>query len=113
MLSGRIVLRWFNMPYISKLIAVGQVLVVYGQPKEKGRRLVMDHPDYEIIESDGDSESVEIHMDRITPVYPLTSGLNQKTLRALTYQVLETITDEDRLHAYKLMAIRSELGGAA
>ena len=94
-LSGRIVLRWFNMPYISKLIAVGQVLVVYGQPKEKGRRLVMDHPDYEIIESDGDSESVEIHMDRITPVYPLTSGLNQKTLRALTYQVLETITDED------------------
>ncbi|MCB1079324.1 MAG: hypothetical protein KDM64_16000, partial [Verrucomicrobiae bacterium] len=39
-LSGRLVLRWFNMPYIHKLIAVGQELVIYGQPKQKGRRLV-------------------------------------------------------------------------
>ncbi|MCB1230563.1 MAG: ATP-dependent DNA helicase RecG [Verrucomicrobiae bacterium] len=94
-MSGRIVLRWFNMPYISKLIATGQTLVLYGQPKEKGRRLVIDHPDFEVVDEDGDTEAAEIHMDRITPVYGLTAGLAQKPLRALIHRTLEAITDED------------------
>ena len=34
-------------------------------------------------------------------------------LKTLQGRYLETITDEDRLDAYKLMAIRCELGGAA
>ena len=94
-LSGRLVLRWFNMPYIHKLIAVGQELVIYGQPKQKGRRLVIDHPDYEIIESDGSNEAAEVHMDRIVPVYPLTGGVNQRWLRTVLHRTLETITDDD------------------
>jgi len=101
-LSGRIVLRWFNMPYIHKLIAVGQELVVYGQPKQKGKRLVIDHPDYEIIEREGSREAAGIHMDRIVPVYPLSSGVSQRFLRALLYRSLEAVTDEnlpDRLAA--------------
>ena len=65
-LSGHIVLRWFNMPYIHKLIAVGQELVVYGQPREKRRRLVIDHPDYEIIEREHAAEpgTASIHTMR-------------------------------------------------
>lgn len=94
-LSGRIVLRWFNMPYIHKLIAVGQELVVYGQPKQKGKRLVIDHPDYEIIESESSREAAGIHMDRIVPVYPLSSGVSQRFLRALLYRSLEAVTDDD------------------
>ncbi|MBL9155728.1 MAG: ATP-dependent DNA helicase RecG [Verrucomicrobiales bacterium] len=96
-LSGRIVLRWFNMPYIHKLIAVGQELVVFGQPREKGRRLVIDHPDYEIIEREhaGEPGAAGIHMDRIVPVYRLTNGVSQRFLRALLFQTLEAIVDED------------------
>lgn len=94
-MSGKIVLRWFNMPYISKVIATGHTLVIYGQPKQKGRRLVIDHPDYEIVDEDGDTEASEIHMNRITPVYGLTAGLQQKPLRTLIHRTLEAITDDD------------------
>lgn len=92
-LSGKLVIRFFNMPYIHKIIAVGQELVIFGQPKQRGRRLVIDHPDYEII--DRDAGAAEIHMDRITPIYPLASGVNQRDLRALVFRALEAITDED------------------
>ncbi len=94
-MSGRLALRWFNMPHIGKLIATGQTLILYGLPKEKGRRLVMDHPDFEIIDEEGDTEAAEIHMGRITPVYALTAGLQQKALRTLIHRTLEAITDDD------------------
>ncbi len=92
-LGNELVLRWFNMPYMSKSITTGHDLVVYGRPKMSGRRLVMDHPDYEIL--DRGSPLSEAHMDRIVPVYGLASGINQKTLRGLIYRVLESLTDED------------------
>ena len=92
-LGNRIVLRWFNMPFMSKAILVGHDLVVYGRPKMSGPRLVMDHPDYEIL--DRGSPLSEAHMDRIVPVYGLASGINQKTLRGLMYRALESLTDED------------------
>ncbi|NNE92547.1 MAG: ATP-dependent DNA helicase RecG [Verrucomicrobiales bacterium] len=91
-LGNRIVLRWFNMPFMHKSITVGHDLVIYGKPKLSGKRLVMDHPDYEIL--DRGSELSEAHMDRIVPVYPLASGISQKNLRGLIYRVLESLTDD-------------------
>ncbi|MCB1234062.1 MAG: DEAD/DEAH box helicase, partial [Verrucomicrobiae bacterium] len=108
-LSGRIVLRWFNMPFIHKLLAVGQEIVLYGEPKQKGKRLVIDHPDYEIVERAG--ELAGIHLDRIVPVYPATAGLNQRTLRALVFRALEAITDDDLPDRLPAGAGQSE-GGA-
>ena len=92
-LGQQIVLRWFNMPYISKLITVGHEMILYGKPKMSGRRLVMDHPEYEIL--DGDPEAVEAHMGRIVPIYRMASGIAQKPLRAMCFTLLESITDED------------------
>ncbi|MEX2578602.1 MAG: ATP-dependent DNA helicase RecG [Verrucomicrobiales bacterium] len=92
MLGNRIVLRWFNLPYIQKIITVDHELVIYGQPKESGRRVVVDHPDFEIVE--GDLSSAEAHMGRIVPIYPLTAGLAQKSLRSLVYPILKRIDDE-------------------
>ena len=82
--------RWFNMPYMNKVIAAEQELVLFGKPKMSGRRLVIDHPDYEIID-DGDTSEVEIHLKRITPVYRLKGGLLQKTLRSAIFRVLEKL----------------------
>lgn len=90
-LGNKIVLRWFNLAYIQKIITVGHQLVIYGQPKESGRRIVIDHPDFEIV--DGDPSAAEAHMGRIVPIYPLTSGVNQKTLRSLVFPVLRDIGD--------------------
>lgn len=92
LLGNQITLRWFNMAYIGKVITVGHELVLYGQPKMSGKRVVIDHPDFEIVE--GDTLSAEAHMGRIIPVYPLASGVNQKALRGLIYNLLETFGDE-------------------
>jgi ATP-dependent DNA helicase RecG len=83
--------RWFNMPFMSKVFVVGQEVVLFGRPKMSGRRLVMDHPEYEIIDEDGPDEALAAHMGRIVPVYPLVAGINQKPLRTLIYRVLESL----------------------
>ena len=61
-LSEPIVLRWFNMHYIQKMIATGQRVVVFGKVRLRGRRLCMEHPEFEIIEND---EEISIHFRRI------------------------------------------------
>lgn len=91
-LGNRIILRWFNLAYIQKIITVGHQLVLFGQPKWSGKKLVIDHPDFEIV--DGDPGTAEAHMGRIVPIYPLVSGVSQKPLRTLAHHVLEGTPDE-------------------
>ena len=90
-LSSPIICRWFNMPYVSKIIAAGQQLVAYGKVKQSGERLVIDHPDFEVV--DPDSAETSIHLGRITPIYPLREGIGQRPLRALIYGCLEALDD--------------------
>jgi ATP-dependent DNA helicase RecG len=99
-LSGRIVCRWFNQHYVQKMLAAGQTLVVFGRPKESRSRIYFDHPEFEIVEEE---EENLIHMNRITPVYPLTEGLRQRPLRTLIYLAvvrLEEIEDRPILQGY-------------
>ncbi|WP_018970264.1 ATP-dependent DNA helicase RecG [Rubritalea marina] len=86
--GGSITLRWFNMPYITKMLAVGHEIVFFGKVKEHAGRLVIDHPEFEIIE-EGDQN--HIHVDRIVPVYRNIAGIHQKKLREHIYQLLEQI----------------------
>jgi ATP-dependent DNA helicase RecG len=97
LLSNPIVCRWFNMPYVAKIIATGQQLVAYGKIKQSGQRLVIDHPDFEVI--DPDSEETSIHLGRITPVYGLREGIGQRPLRTLIYRCLEEL-DDDSVEEY-------------
>ena len=85
-LSQPLTCRWFNLHYIQKMIATGQQLVVFGRVKRKGPRLLIDHPEFEVIEDD---EEILIHFRRITPIYPATEGLSQRVLRALIFRLLE------------------------
>lgn len=90
-LSQPLTLRWFNLHYVQKTIATGQRLVVFGKPRLRGRRMCMEHPEFEIIEN-GDETSIHFH--RIAPIYPATEGLPQRALRSLVYRVLENLDDE-------------------
>ena len=87
-LSQPLVCRWFNLHYIQKMIAADQQLVVFGKPKLRGKRLCMDHPEFEVIEDD---EEKSIHLRRITPIYPATEGLSQRVLRSIIYRLLEEL----------------------
>ena len=82
--SGKITCRWFNMPFMSKVIAAGQQVIAYGKVKEQGGRLIIDHPEIEVVSDDGEET---IHLNRIVPIYKNISGLNQRRLREVIHHV--------------------------
>jgi ATP-dependent DNA helicase RecG len=90
-LSQPLVLRWFNLHYVQKMIATGQRLVVFGKPRKRGKRLCMEHPEFEVIEND---EEMSIHFRRITPIYPATEGVSQRLLRSIIHRLLSELSDE-------------------
>ena len=90
-LSQPLTLRWFNLHYVQKMIATGQQLVVFGKPRLRGKRICMEHPEFEVIEND---EEISIHFRRITPIYPATEGLSQRVLRSIIHRLLSELSDE-------------------
>jgi ATP-dependent DNA helicase RecG len=90
-LSEPLVCRWFNLHYVQKMIATGQRIVVFGKPRLRGKRICMDHPEFEIIEND---EEISIHFRRIAPIYPATEGLSQRVLRSMVYRLLKEVADQ-------------------
>ncbi|HEX4641207.1 MAG TPA: ATP-dependent DNA helicase RecG [Chthoniobacterales bacterium] len=87
-LSQPLVLRWFNMHYVQKMIATGQRLVAFGKPRLRKNRMCMEHPEFEVIEND---EEMSVHFRRITPIYPATEGLSQRVFRGLIFKTLENL----------------------
>lgn len=115
---SQITCRWFNMPFMSKMIASGHEVVLYGKPKESSGKLVIDHPEFEVVKEDGlDS----IHLERIVPVYKNVSGIPQRRLREIVFGMLESVDSEileplydvdptyPRLEAYREVHFPSEL----
>lgn len=91
--GGSLSCRWFNMPFVSKMVAVGHEVIVYGRVKESGGRLIMEHPEFEIVEG-----GASLHMDRVVPIYRGVSGLSQRKLREVMAQVLAEV-ESDSLQA--------------
>lgn len=83
--------RWFNMPYISKILAAGHEVVLFGKVKEVKGQLVIDHPEFEVIHEDSDES---VHLERIVPVYRNVSGIAQRRLREIIYKLLSGVDVE-------------------
>jgi ATP-dependent DNA helicase RecG len=88
-LSSPLVCRWYNMPWVQKMIATENRLVVFGKPRLRSRQIVMEHPEFEVIEDDAEAS---IHFDRITPVHPAGDGVPVKVLREYIHRALD-VTD--------------------
>ena len=93
--SGKITCRWFNMPFMSKVVAAGHQVIAYGKVKESAGRLVIDHPEIEVLRED-DEDTETIHLGRIVPIYKNISGVNQRCLREIIHTLLQS-TDPDSL----------------
>ncbi len=91
-LHQQLTLRWFHMLFLQKSIAVGMEMMVYGKIKQVKDRLVMGHPEYEILAGEDDA-GPDVHTGRIVPVYPLRGALKQKPLRAAIAGVLAHVTE--------------------
>lgn len=76
--TGSIGLTWFNQPWIAKqLKSYKGPIIAYGMVKEASFGLEIASPEWEIVEDEED----ERDFLRIIPVYPLTEGVTQKTVR--------------------------------
>lgn len=84
---SRMTCRWFNMPFLQKVIATGHEVVLYGKPKESGGKVVMDHPEFEVVSDEGR----RVHLERIVPIYKNVSGIPQRKLREAIFCALEVI----------------------
>ncbi len=88
--SGTLPAVWFNQPYLKKYFAADQEVILYGKVDFYQNRLQLISPEYEIIEHD----QAGIHTGRITPIYPLTEGLFQRSLRTSIYDALQSQLDK-------------------
>ncbi|MCL6628377.1 MAG: ATP-dependent DNA helicase RecG [Armatimonadetes bacterium] len=85
--SGVVTLVWFNQPYLKNKFTriLGKEIIAYGtaQLGQYGTEIVS--PEWEEIGKETDP----ISSNRIVPVYPLTEGLYQGTIRRIIYSALD------------------------
>ncbi len=80
--TGGLRLTWFNQPWLSNRLKVGDAISVSGEVEQYLGRLVMNSPDWEPVEAEN------LHTNRIVPVYPLTANVTHNWLRKLMTQVV-------------------------
>jgi ATP-dependent DNA helicase RecG len=82
--SGQINVLWFNQPFLTKAMKIGDLISLSGKVELDRNKLTMLSPDYEII-----FNNETIHTGRLVPVYPETKGISSKWLRRQVYKILE------------------------
>src|SRR3989344_4177597 len=110
--SGSVRVVWFNQPYITKNINVGDIVYLSGKAQADmlGPKLVS--PTYEKFRKEGAT-----HTARLVPIYPSTYGLTQKQIRFLISHVmaladkLKEWLPENILEQADLMPFSSALRG--
>lgn len=94
---SRLTCRWFNMPFLHKMLATGHEVILFGKPKENGGKLVIDHPEFEVV---NDGAAGSIHLERIVPIYKNISGIPQRRLREMMNATLESLSAEELAPLY-------------
>lgn len=86
--SGFILAKWFryNAKYMMSRYKAGMHLVFTGEVRLFNGQKEITHPDLEVIDN---PRSESLHFGRIVPIYPLTEGLYQKTVRRILKNVLD------------------------
>ncbi len=83
--TGRVILLFFNQPYMKDTLKFSDTLFVHGKFERTYGGLQSSSFTFEKIKREGESK---VHVNRIVPIYALTSGISQKWLRRLIYDTL-------------------------
>ncbi|MDP8213293.1 MAG: DEAD/DEAH box helicase [Candidatus Zapsychrus exili] len=102
--SGRLVLVWFNQPFVDRYFKVGKHTVCFGKVDLYKDRLQMVSPEYETFDSDDDNS---LSINCIVPIYPLTRGMTQRFLRRIVRAALDK--HKDSLFDELPVALRNKL----
>jgi ATP-dependent DNA helicase RecG len=76
---------WFNRRGLQKILFSGSKVALYGRIDRKYTRFQIINPEFELIDEKESAESI----GRIIPVYPSTTGINQRWLRKTVAYALE------------------------
>jgi len=87
--TGFVNARWYhyNGDYLEKKFPRGETVIATEVIKQSGRSLVMSHPELDIYDPEGEDECDQTG---VVPVYPLTEGIFQKTMRKVVRNALQT-----------------------
>jgi ATP-dependent DNA helicase RecG len=85
--SGMMTCLWFNQPWVAKQLPRNAEIVVSGRVSEYKGRPKFDNPEWEIWSPD------LIHTGRLVPIYSLTAGLQNRTVRRVMQEALERFGD--------------------
>jgi len=114
--SGILIAKWFNQPFMKKLLKAGQKIILSGTVKKNtfwGVGFEMHNPEFELIEEEAEDS---IHSDRIVPVYRATAGFTARQLRTLMHQIISQVIElvedympEEILRKYNLPPLKEAL----
>ncbi len=110
--TGSVRITWFNQGFLARTLKSGTNLAVSGKVDAFQNRPVFESPEYDILRPGQEPVST----GRLVPVYPLTAGLVGRTLRSLTWQVLQDFlrelgetSPEDMLFRTSLLSLPTAL----
>lgn len=82
--TGKIEILWFNQPFLTRVLKVGDRVSISGKVELDKNKPVMISPNYEVI-----FNNQTIHTGRLVPIYPETRGITSKWLRRQIFNILE------------------------
>jgi ATP-dependent DNA helicase RecG len=98
--TGRVRVLWFNQPYISKMVPVGQLVKVVGSISGSSEKPIITNPEVTtLVSSSIPSEGMFENTDSgsaqaIFPVYPEVSGITSKWLYHAVQRIFERVPPE-------------------
>ncbi len=110
--SGHLRATWFNQPFISKRFYEGQAVLLSAKPKRRGLMWEMSHPTITNLAQ----EEAESDGKKMLPIYSLTEGISQYSMRKMTEAAVEEFADvpeevfpEALLAKYQLLPLAKAL----
>ncbi|HXE98494.1 MAG TPA: ATP-dependent DNA helicase RecG [Dongiaceae bacterium] len=94
--TGTIACKWFNANavWMKRTWKIGRAGVFSGEVNQFGYQREVHHPDVEWLPEGGRLQALldsdPVNFGRIVPVYPLTEGIHQKTMRRVMREVVDT-----------------------
>jgi ATP-dependent DNA helicase RecG len=110
--TGKIVVVWFNQPFLIKTLYPGRLVSLSGKVGFFSRKLCLNSPDYEILDSE---EKETFHTGRFVPIYPETAGLSSKWIRtkirdAYTFTSIADYLPQEVLTKHNFVGFKEAIG---
>ena len=83
--TGNLRCIWFGQRYLARTLPPGRRVAISGRAEVFRGQPVFESPAVEPIEG----ENAGIHTGRLVPIYPLTEGVNARTMRGFTWDALQ------------------------